>query len=70
MQLAPPLHHTDLTKGTAELIHFGASEVAGVARVVLNKAGHCLRDSDSGFFLGVYSQSLFLKRMIHKAVEV
>ena len=31
MQLAPPLHHADWSKGTAELIQFGARVVAGAA---------------------------------------
>ena len=34
MQLALPLHLADWFKGTAELIHFEASVVAGAARMM------------------------------------
>ena len=36
----------------------GTDAVAGVARAKLKSVTNCLRDSDSGFDLGVYSRSL------------
>ena len=49
------LHVSDGSKGTAEPLQFGTSEVAGVARMRLSTTTKCLRDSSSGFFLEVYS---------------
>lgn len=55
MQHVPPLHFADVSKGTARPIQFGTSVVAGAARTWLMATTDCLRDSDSGFFLEVYS---------------
>ena len=35
VQLAPPLHHADWSKGTAELVQFGAGVVAQVVGMVV-----------------------------------
>ena len=35
VQLAPPLHHADWSKGTAELIQFGAGVVAEAVGLVV-----------------------------------
>ena len=37
---------------------FGTSAVAGVARTVLKSTTNCLRNSRSGFLLGIYSRNL------------
>ena len=55
MQLVPPLHPTDGSKGTAGLLQFGTNRIAGTARTKLRSTSSCLRGSDSGFFLKVYS---------------
>ena len=49
------LHVGDGSKGTAGPLQFGNSDVAGVARIGLSTTTNCLRDSNSGFFLEVYS---------------
>ena len=51
----PPLHVDDGSKGTAGPLQFGTSDVAGVARMRLSTTTNCLRDSNTGFFLEVYS---------------
>ena len=55
----PPIHVTDRSKGTAKLLEFGTSAVAGVARTRLYTTADCLRGSNSGFFRKAYSWSLF-----------
>ena len=55
MHHAPPLHVADGSTGTAEPLQFGTSAAAGAARRKLYTTTNCLRDSDSGFFLDVYS---------------
>ena len=50
----PPLHVGDGSKVTAGSLQFGTSDVA-VTRMRLSTTTNCLRDSNSGFFLGVYS---------------
>lgn len=70
MQHVPPLHVTDGSKGTAELLHFGTSAVAGAARAMLYLASNCLRGSDSGFILRVFSRSLSCVQVCRKAAEV
>jgi len=59
MQHAPPLHVADGSKGTARPLQFGTSVVAGAARTELKSTTDCLRGSDSGLSLEVYSWSLF-----------
>ena len=44
-------------------LQFGTSDVAGVARMRLITTTNCLRDSNSGFFLEVYSLSPFQRRV-------
>ena len=53
----PPfsLHVGNGSKGTAGPLQFGSSDVAGVARMRLSTTTNCLRDSNCGFFLEVYS---------------
>ena len=55
MQRVLPLHITDGAKGTTESLQFGTSAVTGAARTRLHTMTNCLRGSDSGFFLKVYS---------------
>ena len=50
-----PLHVVDGSKGTAGLLQFGTSDVVGVARMRLSTTTNCLRDSNSGVFLEIYS---------------
>jgi len=55
MQHVPPLHVADESKGTARPLQFGTSAVAGAARTKLKTTTDCLKGSDSGFSLEVYS---------------
>ena len=57
IQYVPPLHHADDPKGKAGLLQFGANAVAGAVRTKLKSATSCLRVSDSGLFLRIYSRS-------------
>ena len=69
MQHAPPLHVSDGSKGTAGCYNLAPepSQDRCQNRVEYN-ARNCLRVSDSGFFLRVYSRSLCLSKSGHKAV--
>ena len=55
IQRASPLIVGDGSKGTAGPLQSGTSDVAGVARMRLSTTTNCLRDSNSGLFLEVYS---------------
>jgi len=55
MQHVPPLHIADGSKGTARPLQFGTSVVAGAARMKLKTTTDCLRGSNAGFSLKVYS---------------
>ena len=59
MQLVTPLHLADGSKGTAGLLQFGTNRVTGTAKMKLRLMSSCLRGSNSGFLLEVYSSSLF-----------
>ena len=69
MHHAPPLHDTSGSKGTAGcyVLALAPSQDRCQNQVVFN-TWNCLRVSDSGFFLWVYSQSLCYFHSGHKAV--
>ena len=56
MQQVLPLHVVDVVQGKGK--GPGTDAVAGVARAKLKLVTNCLRDSNSGFDLGVYSRNL------------
>ena len=63
MRHAPLLHVGDGSKGTAGPLQFGTSDIAGVARMRLSTTTNCVRDSNSGFFLEIYSWSHSQRRV-------
>ena len=69
MHLAPPLHVTGGSKGTDDCYILAPvpSQDRCQNQVEYN-TWDCLRVSDSGFFLRVYSRSLCLSLSSHKAV--
>ena len=70
MQHVPPLNFADGSKGTAGLLQFGTRAVEEAARTMLSTTKNYLRDSDSGFFLRIYSRSLSRDRVCRKVAEV
>ena len=71
MHLAPPLHVTGGSKGTAGcyILAPEPSQDRCQNQVEYN-TWDCLRVSDSGFFLMVYSRSLCFTKRSHKAVAI
>ena len=71
MHLAPPLHVTGGPKGTAGChVLVPVPSQDRCQSQVENNTWNCLRVSDSGFFLRVYSRSLCFAKSSHEAVAI